>query len=148
MFSRVSMMQISGGEISNKSKCAKKVQFQNVGKHCKSDIRSVQKSETIIWTMFIIVSMVRIAGIEISRNPKCAKKKLQLRNLGKHCKSDIHLVPNVGKDDLNYVCHISHDAHHRSRNFEKVKMCNTNCNLEKFENTVNLIYPVCYVFQS
>ena len=92
--------------------------------------------------------MVRITGIEISRKPKCAKKKLQLRNLGKHCKSDIHLVPNVGKDDLNYVCHISHDAHHRSRNFEKVKMCNTNCNLEKFENTVNLIYTVCYVFQS
>ena len=74
MFSRVSMMQISGGEISNKSKCAKKVQFQNVGKHCKSDIRSVQKSETIIWTTFIIVSMVRITGIEISRKQKFAKQ--------------------------------------------------------------------------
>ena len=48
LFSRVTMMHITGGEISNKSKRAKKMQFQNVGKHCKSDIRSVQKSETII----------------------------------------------------------------------------------------------------
>ena len=23
---------------------------------------------------------------------------------------------------LNYVCHSEHDAHHRSRNFEKAKM--------------------------
>ena len=48
MFSRVTMMDITGGEISNKSKCAKKMQFQNVGKHCKCDIRCVQRSETII----------------------------------------------------------------------------------------------------
>ena len=50
---------------------------------------------------------------------------------------------HVGIDDLNYVSHSYHDAHHRSRNFEKVKMCRTNCKFEKFENTVNLIYTVC-----
>ena len=60
----------------------------------------------------------------------------------------MHYVRNVGNDDLNYVGHSEHDAHHRSRNFEKVKMCKTNCNLEKFENTINLIYSVCYVCQS
>ena len=49
----------------------------------------------------------------------------------------------VRNDDLNYVCQSSHDAHHRSSNFEKVKMCKTNSNFEKFENTVNLIYTVC-----
>ena len=32
---------------------------------------------------------------------------------------------------------------HRSRNFEKVKMCKTNSNFEKLEITVNLIYSVC-----
>ena len=71
------------------------------------------------------------------------KKNLQCRTLRKHCKSDIHFVANVVKDDLNYVCHISHDAHHRSRNFEKAKMSKTNCKPEKFENTVNLIYTLC-----
>ena len=45
-------------------------------------------------------------------------------------------------DDLNYVCHSYHDAHHRSRNFVKAKMCKKNCNIEKFENTVNVIYTV------
>ena len=48
----------------------------------------------------------------------------------------------VENDDLNYVCHSYHDAHHRSRNFVKAKMCKTNCNVEKFENTVNVIYTV------
>ena len=50
---------------------------------------------------------------------------------------------HVGNDDLNYVGHSEHDAHHRSRNFEKAKMSKTNCKSEKFENTVNLIYTVC-----
>ena len=50
---------------------------------------------------------------------------------------------HVGNDDLNCVCHGWHDAHHRSRYYEKVKMCRTNCNLEKVEKPVNLIYPVC-----
>ena len=48
MFARVSMRHITRGEISNKSKCAKKIQFQNVGNHCKSAIRRVQQSEMII----------------------------------------------------------------------------------------------------
>ena len=39
--------------------------------------------------------------------------------------------------------HGYYEAPHRSRNFEKVKMCKTNCTFEKFENTVNLIYTVC-----
>ena len=50
---------------------------------------------------------------------------------------------DVGYDDLNSVCDRLHDAHHRSRNLEKVKMCRRNGNFEKFENTVNLIYTVC-----
>ena len=50
---------------------------------------------------------------------------------------------HVGIDDLNYVFHSKHDAHDRSRNFKKVKMCKTNCKFEKFENPVNLIYTLC-----
>ena len=49
----------------------------------------------------------------------------------------------VGNHGLNYVGHNEHDAHHRSRNFEKAKMSKINCKSEKFENTVNLIYTVC-----
>ena len=48
MFARVSMMHITGGDISNKSKGAQKMQFQNGGKHYKFAIRSVQQSEMII----------------------------------------------------------------------------------------------------
>ena len=55
----------------------------------------------------------------------------------------MHCVRYVGNDYLNYVCHSLHDAHYRSTNFEKVKMCKTNCKFEKFENTVNLVYTVC-----
>ena len=44
--------------------------------------------------------------------------------------------------EMMILC-LPHDAHHRSSNFEKVKMCRTNCKFEKFENTVNLIYTVC-----
>ena len=46
-----------------------------------------------------------------------------------------------GNDDLKYVCHRYHDAHHHRRNFEKVYLQNRN--FEKFENTVNLIYTMC-----
>ena len=49
----------------------------------------------------------------------------------------------VGNDDLNYVANSQHDAHHRSINFEKVKMCRTNSIFEMFENTIDLIYTVC-----
>ena len=39
--------------------------------------------------------------------------------------------------------HGYYEAPHRSRNFEKVTICKTNCTFEKFQNTVNLIYTVC-----
>ena len=50
---------------------------------------------------------------------------------------------HVGNDDLNYVYHGEPVAHHRSRNFEIVKMCKNNSNFEKFQMNVNLIYTVC-----
>ena len=74
---------------------------------------------------------------------KNVQNKQQFRKVWKHCKSYIHCVRHVGNDDLNYVCTGWHDAHHRSRYFEKVKMCTTNWNFEKVENTLNLIYTVC-----
>ena len=75
--------------------------------------------------MFAIVSMMRITGVEISKMSKCAKQTAN-RKVLKHCKSYIHCVRHVGNDDLNYVCHSSHDTHYRSRNFEKVKIRKTN----------------------
>ena len=47
--------------------------------------------------------------------------------------------------DVNYVWHSFHHAHHRTRNFVKAKMCKTNSNFERFQNTVNLIYTVCAI---
>ena len=43
--------------------------------------------------------------------------------------------------------HDAHDAHHRSRNFEKVEMCRTNSSFEKFDITVNLTYTVCAMLE-
>ena len=71
------------------------------------------------------------------------QNNLHIRKVSKHGKSCIHCVRNVGNDDLNYVCHSYHDAHHRSSNFEKFKICRTNSNFVKFENTVNLTHTVC-----
>ena len=51
-----------------------------------------------------MVSMMRITGVEISKKSKCAKK-LQFRKVGKHYKSYIHYVRDVGNDHLNYICH-------------------------------------------
>ena len=39
-------------------------------------------------------------------------------------KSYIHYVRHVGNDDLNYVGHCEHDAHHHRRNFGKVNVQN------------------------
>ena len=36
----------------------------------------------------------------------------------------------------------NYDAHHQSRNFEKVITCKTNLNFEKFQIIVNRIYSV------
>ena len=71
------------------------------------------------------------------------KTNSNFEKFGKHCNSYIHCVPNVVNDDLNYVCHSYHDAHHRSVNFVKAKTCKTNSNFQKSENIVNLIYTVC-----
>ena len=51
----------------------------------------------------------------------------------------------VENDDVNFIWHSEHGAHHGSRNFVKAKICKTNCNFEKFENTVNLIYTACAI---
>ena len=42
MFAIVCMVRITGVEISKKSKCANKLQFRKVWKHCKSDIHCVR----------------------------------------------------------------------------------------------------------
>ena len=81
--------------------------------------------------MFAMVSMMRINGVEISKKSKCAGKTAISKSF-KSLKSDIQIVAKVGNDDVNYVCHGLHDAHHWSRNFETVKMCRTNCIFEKF----------------
>ena len=93
--------------------------------------------------MFAIVNMMRITGVVISKKSKCAEQKAEhhrssnfesnFETFEKHCKSYIHCVRQGGNDELNYVCHSWRCAHHRSRNFENVKMCKTNCNYEKFE---------------
>ena len=85
---------------------------------------------------------MRIIGVEISKKSNCEKQPAISKSL-KYCKSYIHCVRHVGNDDLYHVCHREHDANHRSRNFNKVTMCKTNCELEKFENIVNLIYTLC-----
>ena len=36
----------------------------------------------------------------------------------------MHSVRHVGNDDLNYVGHSEHDAHHHRKNIEKVNMQN------------------------
>ena len=102
-------------------------------------------SEMMIWTMFAIANMRHITGLDISKWSKCEKKKLQFPKVWKHSKSYIHSVRHVGNDDLNYVCYSWHDAHHRSSNHQKIKMCKTNGKFGKFENTVNLIYTVRHV---
>ena len=96
----------------------------------------------MIYPLFAMVSMMRITEVEISKQSKRAKQT-EISKVSNHCKSYILCARHVGNDDLNYVCHGYHDAHQRSRNFEKVKMCKTSCNFEKFENSVNLIYTVC-----
>ena len=85
--------------------------------------------------------MMRITGVEISKMSKCAKQTAN-RKILKHCKSYIHCVRPVGNDDLNHVCHSQHDAHHRSRNFEKVKMCKTNSKSKSLK-TLEILYTLC-----
>ena len=76
--------------------------------------------------------MMRITEVEISKKSKCAKQTAN-RKVLKHCKSYTHCVRQVGNDDLNYVWHSLHHAHHRSRNCEKVKMCKTNSKSKSFK---------------
>ena len=70
------------------------------------------------------------------------KTNCNFEKLEKGFRCDIHSVRNVGNDDLNYVSHRQHDAHHQGRNFVKAKMCKIYSNFEKFQNAVNLIYTV------
>ena len=52
---------------------------------------------------------------------------------------------HVGNDDLKYVCHSEHDAHHHRRNFEKVNVQNK----QEFRNVCkhckSYIHYVCLV---
>ena len=95
--------------------------------------------------MFAIVSMMGITGVEISKMSKCAKQTAN-RKVLKHCKSYIHCVRHVGNDDLNFVWHSLHDAHHRSRNCEKVKMCKTNSKSKSLK-TLEILYTVCATYR-
>ena len=70
------------------------------------------------------------------------RNKLQFLRVWKHCKSYLHSECNGRNDDLNKVHNNWNGAHHRSRNFVKAKMFKTNSNIERFENTLNLIYIV------
>ena len=73
------------------------------------------------------------------------QNKLQFRKVSKHFKDDVHSVRHVCNNDLNSACHSLHGAHHRSTNFEKPKMCKRNCNFEKFQNSINVIYTVRHI---
>ena len=89
---------------------------------------------------------MRMIGVEILKKSNCEKQPAISKSL-KYFKSYIHCVRHVGNYDLYHVCHREHDANHRSRNFNKVTMCKTNCELEKFENIVNLIYTLCAIWE-
>ena len=78
-----------------------------------------------------MISIMRITGVEISKNSKCVKQTVFSKNF-----KSLSIIYTL-------FAHDAYDAHHRSRNFEKVEMCRTNSSFEKFEFTVNLIYTVC-----
>ena len=61
-------------------------------------------SEMMIWTMFAIANMMNITGVVISKK-STVQNKQQFRKVSKHCKSYIHCVRIVGKDDVNYIFH-------------------------------------------
>ena len=103
MFGIVSMMRLTGVEISKKSKCAKQTANRKVLKHCKSYIhflRHVGNDDL----NYVLHSMMRLTGVEISKKSKCAKQTAN-RKVLKHCKSYIRCVRHVGNDDLNFVWH-------------------------------------------
>ena len=70
------------------------------------------------------------------------QNKQQFPKVSKRCISYINSLRNVKNDDINYVWHSLHGAHHRSRNFPKAKICHNKLQFPNFENTVNLIYTV------
>ena len=70
------------------------------------------------------------------------QNKQHFQKGSKRRKSLLHSLGSVGNDDVNYVSHSLHGAHHRSRNFLKAKMCQKKLQFRKFENTVNLLYTV------
>ena len=84
-----------------------------------------------------MVSMMRITGVEISKKSKCAKQTAFSKNF-----KSLKIIYTLFAHDA-HDAHYAYDAHHRSRNFEKVEMRITNSSFEKFEITVNLIYTVC-----
>ena len=75
MFAIVSMVRITGVEISNKPKCTKQKVISKSLKTLKIPLKTVCAIlEMMIYTMFAIVTMVRIARVEISNKPKCTKQ--------------------------------------------------------------------------
>ena len=100
-------------------------------------------SEMMNWTTFTIVNMVRITGVKISQNPESAKTNRNYERFENTVNLILHSERNGRNDDLNKVHNNWNGAHQRSWNFVKAKMCKKNRNLEKFQNAVSLIYPVC-----
>ena len=75
MFAIVSMMRITGVEISKKSKCSKQTADRKVLDTVNLIYTLCDISEMMIQTMFAIVHMMRITGEEISKKSKCTKQR-------------------------------------------------------------------------
>ena len=74
MFAIVSMMRITGVEISNKPKCKKtNSNFEKFRNVVNLIYTLCAMLEMMIQTMFAIVRKMRLTGVEVSNTPKCAK---------------------------------------------------------------------------
>ena len=70
----VSMMRITGVEISKIQNVQNKLQFRIVSNALNLIYTVYAMLEMMIQSMFAIVSMMRITGVEISKKAKCAKQ--------------------------------------------------------------------------
>ena len=80
MFAIVSMMRISGVDISKKSKCAKQTGNSKILKNCKSYIHFVRHVGNDDLN-YVCHSMMRIHREEISKKSKCAKQTANSKSL-------------------------------------------------------------------
>ena len=74
MFAMVSMMRITGVEISKSQNVRNKLQFRKVSNALNMIYTVCAMLEMMIQTMFAMVSMMRITGVEISKKAKCVKQ--------------------------------------------------------------------------